>query len=185
MTAEAFRGGGTSLRRHILFLGILALLSACALGQSTPRFDAFGGYSYLHSDPGSGLSRANASGWGASLNWNFNHRLGLKADLSGSYCCGGQREHNFLFGPQVSFRGGRTNFFVHGLGGVSHGNPSGVSGNVAAWALGGGLDWKFTPHSRLALRLVQADYLGTQYASATQNTFRLTTGLVFSFGGKK
>ena len=71
------------------------------------------------------------------------------------------------------------------LGGVSHGNPSGVSGNVAAWALGGGLDWKFTPHSRLALRLVQADYLGTQYASATQNTFRLTTGLVFSFGGKK
>lgn len=169
----------------MLFLGTVVLLSACALGQATPRFDAFGGYSYLRSDPGSGLSSANASGWAATLNWNWNHWLGLKADVSGTYCCSGQREHNFLFGPQVNFRGGRANFFTHGLGGVSHGNPLGVNQNVAAWAFGGGVDWKWSRDSRLSLRLAQADYLRTQYAGTAQNTFRYSTGLVFSFGGNK
>jgi hypothetical protein len=95
------------------------------------------------------------------------------------------KEHNFLFGPQVNFRGGRANFFTHGLGGVSHGNPLGVNQNVAAWAFGGGVDWKWSRDSRLSLRLAQADYLRTQYAGTAQNTFRYSTGLVFSFGGNK
>jgi hypothetical protein len=185
MAAEAFSGGGTSLRRHILFLGIVALLSTCVLGQSTPRFDVFGGYSYLRSDPGPGFGKANANGWGSSLNWNFNRWLGVKADMSGTYCCVGQREHNFLFGPQIGFRGQRANYFFHGLGGVSHGNPGGVSSNVAAWAFGGGMDWKLASHPRLSLRLIQGDFLRTQYASVAQSTFRYSTGLVFSFGGTK
>ena len=173
------------MRKRILYIGIFALLSSYALGQSTPRFEAFGGYSYLRSNPGNGISSANASGWGTALNWNWNPWLGLKADVGGDYCCNGQREHNFLFGPQVTFRGNHANFFIHGLGGVSHGNDTGFSDTVAAFAFGGGMDWKFHHDSGLALRVVQADYLGTNYGNQVQHNFRYSTGLVFSFGGKK
>jgi len=171
------------LRKHILVCAVIALLSASTLGQSTLRFDAFGGYSYLHSDPGSGLRSADASGWATSLNWNWNRWLGLKSDFSGSYCCTGQRENNLLFGPQVTFRREHANFFVHGLGGVSHGNPGGVSDNVAAYAFGGGVDWRFT-QSGFGLRLGQLDYLATRYGGITRNNVRYSTGFVFNFGGK-
>ena len=172
------------MRKHILHLTILALLCSFAVGQSAPRVDVFGGYSYLRSAPGSGISGANGNGWDASLNWNWKSMIGLKADVSGSYCCNGQREHNFLFGPQLTFRGDRANFFVHGLGGVSHGTASGFSDNAVAWAFGGGVDWKVRHFHGLALRLAQVDYLGTKYGGATQHNFRYSTGLVFSFGGK-
>lgn len=171
-------------KRTLYFCGIVALLSSCALGQSTPRFDVFGGYSYLRSS-GSTITSANGNGWGASLNWNWKRWLGLKADIGADYCCNGERENNFLFGPQVTFRRNRVNFFVHGLGGLSYGNPAGAYTSVAAFAFGGGVDWKL-PHSpRLALRLVQADYIGTNYGNLMQHNFRFSTGLVFSFGGKK
>lgn len=170
--------------KRILCIAVFALLSSGALGQSTPRFDFFGGYSYLRSN-GSSITSADASGWGTSLNWNWKRWLGLKADIGGDYCCNGEREHNFLFGPQVTFRGSHAQFFVHGLGGVSHGNPAGVSESVAAFAVGGGVDWKFHRNSHLALRLAQADYLGTNYANLMQHNFRYSTGIVFSFAGSK
>ena len=183
-TAASIRGGGISLRKRTLYTAVFALLSSCAVGQSTPRFDVFGGYSYLRSS-GASITSANASGWGTSLNWNWKHWLGLKADIGGDYCCSGEREYNFLFGPQITFRRSHANFFVHGLGGVSHGNPAGVSESVAAFAFGGGLDWKIRNDSGLALRLVQADYLGTNYGNLMQHNFRYSTGIVFGFGGKK
>ena len=172
------------MRRYAWIL-IVVVLTASALGQSAQRFDLFGGYSYLHSDPGNGIASANASGWAASLNWNWNHWLGLKADLSGHYCCDSQNEHNFLFGPQLTFHSRGAKFFVHGLGGVSRGSANGFSDSVTAWAFGGGVDWALPGHSGLALRLGQIDYLGTNYGDQTQNNFRYSTGLVLSFGGNK
>lgn len=172
------------MRKRILYLGIVALLSSCAWGQSTPRFDVFGGYSYLRSD-GSTITSADGNGWIGSLNWNWKPWLGLKADIGADYCCNGERENNFLFGPQVSFRRSRMNFFVHGLGGFSYGNPVGTYYSVAAFAIGGGVDWKLHRDSRLALRLIQVDYLGTHYGNLMQHNFRYSTGIVIGFGGKK
>ena len=171
--------------KRILYMAVFALLSSCALGQSTPRFDVFGGYSYLRSN-GSSITSANGNGWGTALNWNWKSWLGLKADIGADYCCNGESENNFLFGPQVSFRRSRANFFVHGLGGFSYGNPAGAGYySVAAFAVGGGMDWKLHHDSRLALRLIQVDYLGTNYGNLMQHNFRYSTGIVFGFGGTK
>jgi opacity protein-like surface antigen len=56
-----------------------------------------------------------------------------------------------------------------------------------ALAAGGGLDLRL--HHHLAVRVVQAEYLMTRFddlstgSTATQNDIRLSTGLVFRFGG--
>nr|HEV7955177.1 hypothetical protein [Candidatus Acidoferrales bacterium] len=48
---------------------------------------------------------------------------------------------------------------------------------------GGGVDWKI--NHGFSVRLAQAEYLHTQFANAVNNSqsnFRLSTGVVFSFG---
>lgn len=169
------------MRRNMLCLGILLLVPSCALAQSTPRFEVFGGYSYLRANPG-GLKGAHASGWEASLNWNWKNWLGVKADFDGHYCCDGQNEHNFLFGPQVTIRRNRADVFFHAMGGVSRGRATGFSETPAAWDFGGGLDLKLKRYPRLAFRLIQADYLGTHYTAKAQHHFRYSGGIVFHFG---
>lgn len=167
-------------------LVVTALLLLCSLGswaQNDPQFDLFGGYSYLHSGPGMGLSSADANGWEASATYNWNRWLALKADIDGHYCCD-QTMHNFLFGPQINLlHGKKVQPFVHGLVGVSHGTSTGgFSDNVFAYAVGGGFDYKWT--DRISIRIVQADYLGTRYGGETQHNLRLSAGIVFHFGSK-
>ena len=181
------------MRNPILWLLFAALFASPAWTQtkagsassSVPRFELYGGYSYLRSNPGGNFNGAHSSGWDTSLNYNWNRWLGLKADVSGQYCCDGQTEHNFLFGPQLSWRRQRVNIFAHGLGGFSHGTDTNFSDTVAAWDVGGGLEWKFKRWPRIAFRPIQADYLGTHYADMYQHNFRYSGGFVFSFGGTK
>ena len=52
-----------------------------------------------------------------------------------------------------------------------------VSENAFAMALGGGLDYNATSH--IGIRLVQAEYLMTRFASETQNNARISAGVVF------
>lgn len=165
-------------------LRVAALIVFCAVGswaQDTSKVDFFGGYSFVHSDPGFGLLSGDANGWEGSLSYNWNNWLALKGDFDGHYCCG-QTMHNFLFGPQITLGHGKVSPFVHGLVGASHGTSPGFSDTVLGFAIGGGLDVKWT--ERISVRLVQADYLGTRYADATQNNFRLSAGIVFHFGKK-
>jgi hypothetical protein len=156
---------------------LLGSLAALAQDKETPKAELFGGYSYLRVNP----TATNASGWEASLNYNINHWFGVKADFDGHYCCDGQHLHDFMFGPQFSYRRSKTTFFVHGLGGVGHGNPSGFSGTAAVWAAGGGVDWNVK--RRLAWRIVQADYFSTHFGGVFQHDFRASSGLVWRIGG--
>ena len=166
--------------RKGICIAVFALLSSSLVAQTTPKFDVFGGYSYVRSDPGFSLPAGNASGWEGALTYNWNNWLALKADFDGHYCCD-QTMHNFLFGPQINLGHGKLKPYLHGLVGGSHGTSTGgFSDTVLGFALGGGLDVKWT--DRISVRIVQADYLGTRYADATQNNFRLSAGLVFHFG---
>jgi hypothetical protein len=48
---------------------------------------------------------------------------------------------------------------------------------------GAGVDWKVSP--RIAIRLLQADYLHSEFLNGggnRQENIRLSTGVVFSFG---
>jgi hypothetical protein len=83
------------------------------------------------------------------------------------------------FGPRVSFSVGKFRPFAHGLVGVSRTSGS-LNGSDTSLAdtLGGGIDYHLVP---LIAWRVQADEMQTRFFSATQNNFRLSTGIVFHF----
>jgi opacity protein-like surface antigen len=176
----------SAMRKMLVVAGLLALWPCAAIAQDTPKVEVYGGYSYLRANPQSGFVGSNASGWNASAAWNWNKRLGLRADVSGHYCCTnqGQRTHDFLFGPQLNFRRKSANIFFHGLMGISHGNApaASFSDTVLAWAGGGGVDIHWT--ERVSVRIAQVDYFGTHYAGVMQHHFRYSIGVVYKFGGK-
>jgi hypothetical protein len=109
--------------------------------------------------------------------------------------------YTYLFGPRLSFRGhDRITPFAQALFGGMHASEvtlsSGCSGagctplpveNSFAMTIGGGLDVKV--HHHLAIRIIQAEYLMTRFenlttgTAATQNDMRLSSGIVFRFGG--
>ena len=168
------------MKKACLFALLLAIGAMPVFAQDN-KVDIFGGYSLVHSDPGA-LASGNASGWEASLGYNWNHWLTLKGDVDGHYCCD-QSMHNFLFGPQINFGSGKVKPYVHGLVGASHGTSTGgFSDTVLGFALGGGLDIKWT--DRFSVRIAQVDYLGTRYGDFTQNNLRFSAGLVIHFGKK-
>lgn len=107
--------------------------------------------------------------------------------------------HNFLFGPQFSYPGGKIRPFVHFLVGGQHSDvtrsesivgSSGLGSGISslpnsftsgstefAMALGGGVDYSIKHN--LAWRLA-SDYLTNQ--GTGQNHVRVSTGLVWRFG---
>jgi outer membrane protein OmpA-like peptidoglycan-associated protein/opacity protein-like surface antigen len=107
---------------------------------------------------------------------------------------------SYLFGPRLSFRNhSRFTPFAQALFGGVHANKVSLSKctfsctllpdeNAFAMTAGGGLDIKVQRH--LAIRLIQAEYLMTRfqdYSSGTtssQNDMRLSSGIVFRFGGE-
>jgi opacity protein-like surface antigen len=92
--------------------------------------------------------------------------------------------YNFLFGPTFSYNKlERVKPFAHTLFGVSHASAGflgfGGSDNAFAMALGGGVDAGV--HKNVAVRLVQADYFLTRFGSQSQNSARISTGLMLRF----
>jgi outer membrane protein OmpA-like peptidoglycan-associated protein len=109
-----------------------------------------------------------------------------------------------MFGPRLSFRDhGRFTPFLQVLGGVAHADDVTLDGctapiyactpllaqTVFTMTAGGGLDYRL--NHRFALRLFQAEYLLTRFQNPTsatgadgwQSNMRLSTGIVFRFGG--
>jgi opacity protein-like surface antigen len=110
------------------------------------------------------------------------------------------KAYTYLVGPRFSFRNHtRVTPFVQALFGGMHASEvllSNCSGsgctplpkeNKFAMTAGGGLDIGVSRH--VAIRLVQAEYLMTSFknlgtgADARQNDMRLSSGIVFRFGG--
>jgi len=113
------------------------------------------------------------------------------ADASGTV-------YTFMAGPRISFRHRVTPFAQALFGGVhaSDVTLSNCTGalctplpteNAFAMTAGGGIDLRLQRH--LAIRIVQGEYLMTRFADLstgnrdTQNDIRLSSGLVFGFGG--
>jgi hypothetical protein len=107
---------------------------------------------------------------------------------------------SYLAGPRLSFRNhSRLTPFAQVLFGDLHASDITLSGctgsctflpaeNTFAMTAGGGLDLRVRRH--LAIRIIQAEYLMTNFenrntgSSATQNDMRLSSGIVFRFGGR-
>jgi opacity protein-like surface antigen len=183
--------------KFVFSLLIIFSAAASALAQEPSKIEVFGGYSYLRTDSNLVLGQ-DSHGWNASINYNLNEVLGVKADFSGHYTDrtfanvfvpGSTNveasDFTFLFGPQFSYRKNRKVVpFAHVLLGGFRRKISvqslGSSADTAfGAAFGGGLDIKLT--DGLAFRLVQADYLLSRFSGFTQNNLRVGTGLVVRF----
>jgi hypothetical protein len=176
------------MRRIFITLSVVALCALPVLAQDSNKVEIFGGYQYTRINPGSGISGVNVNGWNASVTGNVNSWFGITGDISAgykSYSGASANMYNFMFGPTISYnKAEHFKPFVHALFGVSRLGASldglgGGSESAFATALGGGVDAGITRH--VAIRLVQADYFMTRFASESQNNVRISTGLVFRF----
>lgn len=165
----------------------LALLVAPASAQEheVPKFELFGGYSYLHSQ-GESLN-----GWKVVAVGNVNHWFGIAADFDGYYRSAStahgsekESEHSFTFGPHFTLRKKRLVPFAYALFGVARESASlGATSESAtgfATELGGGLDYEVNEH--LAVRLLDASASITRIEDHTRTKPKLSFGLVFHFG---
>ena len=166
---------------------------------------------------------ANANGIVLSAAYNLNRVLGLVGEY-GFYHAGSFSNitllpgesvtanfHTYLFGPKFSLHRGPISPFaqvlIGGIGGsvTAHGNASGTftrpGGNAFALGIGGGFDWKLTPH--LSLRPAQFEYLMSRFpnsqtfaggptnnrfgdqlgagSTGTQKNLRYSAGVVYNF----
>jgi opacity protein-like surface antigen len=216
----------------MIFLAIgLFLFSISSFAQEViyPKVEAFGGFSMSSIpgvttfDPTTGaqtVSRKSLMGWQASANYNLTHHLGIVGDFGGQYgsVAGAtvlgvtipgysMNTYQFLFGPQVVFRGSRVTPFAHAMfGGIREGIGSttvtvagvsvttpGVSSTGLGMGIGGGLDINIS--DRLALRVPQFDWTprhipGTTVLGVTvpgtwaTGQIRFGIGVVIKAGGK-
>jgi opacity protein-like surface antigen len=194
-----------SLVRYFGLIGALAALTGILPGSaraqqasgSVPQFEASAGYSYIRANSANGNGGFNLNGGSASLSYNFTDRYAAVAEFGAGQFSGlpsgiDSTMYTYLFGPRVSFRkSSRVAPFAQALlgGGRLTASASGVNAgeNSFAMALGGGVDVRL--NSRVAVRLIQADYLLTRFASAsgasaTQNNLRVSAGIVFRFGSR-
>ena len=163
-------------------LGMIALFlfTTAAQAQVPTAGNVFFGYSYLDAGaPGGGGGRQNLNGWAASFEGKVLPWVGMVGDFSGHYGGAALREHNYLFGPRISFSVGKFRPFAQAMFGAGHvtAPPLGSSTSFAT-ALGGGLDYRLL---RLLAWRMQFDYVHTRFFGGKQNDARVSTGLVLRF----
>jgi outer membrane protein OmpA-like peptidoglycan-associated protein len=183
--------------------GILAV----AQEQSAPKWELFGGYSFLYpgadvhgtlpsgSIPLSSHLDWNLRGAGASATYDFTRHFGITLDASDHWGISQNRlDHadfsNLSLGPKFTFRRNHFSPFLEVLVGDQRLYPEAFHHiDKLGVMAGGGLDVNLSRH--FAWRLIRADYVDSSYRygpSATTPTTvlhgaRLQTGLVFMFGG--
>ncbi|HKS73127.1 MAG TPA: hypothetical protein VJQ82_08015 [Terriglobales bacterium] len=180
---------GFSYRAAFLFalLFVMFLFSAdLAEAQQVPRWEVFTGYSYMRFDSQSiGFAKdSNLNGGTLSGLWNITRNFGLTADTSANF--GHEiKLYHFMIGPQYSFRLKNSTVFVHGLFGKVRDQVSADGGKTSIGKVfggGAGYDWHYS--DRFDIRVVEVDYLNGQTYGTTQKNVRVSTGIVFRFGGK-
>ena len=135
-----------------------------------------------------------AQGFGTNLTWNFTRNLGIEGNYGGDWNRYASNSVGSV-GPKLTYRGEGVDFFVHTLLGFDRFSSRNLaSTNGIAAVLGGGMDLKIW--KPISLRLFEADYqlqrmnFSTNVPPSdpglrrqTYDGVRLTTGLVFNFGG--
>jgi outer membrane protein OmpA-like peptidoglycan-associated protein len=171
-----------------------------------PKVELFLGYQWLN--PGGNIPDQTpppagpfafklpsiSQGFGTNLSYNFTKNLSLEGNYGGDW----NRNASISavgIGPKYTWRGDGVNFFAHTLIGFQRLSSRGIdSNNGIAAVLGGGMDLKIW--KPVSLRLFEADYQlarmnfshevppsDSALRRQTYNGVRLTTGLVFNFGG--
>jgi hypothetical protein len=168
------------MRKIWSFCVILVCLPLIAAAQDYPKAEIFTGYSYLR---GTDLN-ANFNGFDVSGSIPINRWFGVTADFSAYVNSWSPNIYSVLFGPKFTHRGqGRLDpYFQVLLGAVGFGGITWEPNPVFAYGAGAGLDLKL--HKRVAARLVDFTYLQLRQQFANSSNGRLSSGLVWRFGGE-
>jgi hypothetical protein len=169
------------------------------------RYEVFGGGGYLRFRSGPNTQNNNEITWATSGTYYLNPKVGIVADVRGSY--GNAKVGNTIFNianpliTEYTFMGGPSYRFyakqkmaasVHVLGGYTLGNFDGgtkavpatavglwPTSNRAAFSAGVNLDYNLYPN--LAFRLTPT-YVGTTFGGTIQNNLGVNAGIVYRFG---
>src|ERR1700722_12035696 len=192
----------------LLIILAVSLISFPAFAQSdsSPKWDLFVGYQWLHpggtvpapfgdfNNPGVFKVPDMAAGFGSSFTYNFDPHWGAEIDLGHNWG-NSNYETTGSIGPRFIWRTDSANYFIHTMISLNRLSVSGLNAqNGVGAVLGGGMDLPLKKW--LAFRLFEADYVWAKhdYSSFVSNDFpglvrpsfsgvRLRTGLVFNFGG--
>src|ERR1700737_3402197 len=193
----------------LAFLFVFANIAA-AQDQPAPKWEFYGGYSFLYPNsdvhgqlpnalfPLSSRMESNPRGAGADLTYNFNRWFGLTLDFSTHWGSGKSTVArriddaaftNLSLGPKITFRHEHVSPFVEVLVGDHRLMPDAFHDiDKLGVMFGGGLDLKL--NRRVALRLFRVDYVYSSYRYGPPNVpatdvtgVRLQAGLNFMFGG--
>ena len=163
----------------VLALDCLTLFSIPMSAQLLPRGNVYGGVSYGQLTDV--INKQSYRGWEASAEdlpfARFSH-LGFVLDGSGYYRSG-VKQYVGLFGPRLSTNFGKWRPFIHAMAGIRHINSNGFVYNPIAIDIGGGVDYKLW-FKNFSWRL-QGDYIHGHYASAYQDDYHASTGIVWRF----
>ncbi|HXZ41894.1 MAG TPA: hypothetical protein VEG68_14215 [Terriglobales bacterium] len=185
MTSE-FRGRGRFLFTSFLFS--LLLTSASMRAQQVPRFDVFGGFSYMRFNALTiGYPNdTNLYGWNLQGTGHIKWRLGVAIDLSGDY--GSQiSTYHFMLGPQYTLRRDKSNIYFHGLFGKAQNTVSIVQPTRSGFesvgrSFGGGFGYDYHWSDRISIRIFQVDAFHSTTFRKGQNDGRVSAGVVYHFG---
>lgn len=176
--------------------------------QQFPRWELYGGVPYTHVDLGPEAAifqPKDENHFGMEISGSFNPRRYLRIILCDfSVQIGGTkitlppekadvRTSQVLFGPEFVRRSGKTAAFAHTLIGVTNARlvstiggvditPDLVNRTSLAFGLGGGLD--FQVWRKFAVRAVQADYIPTRISGSWESHYRLSAGVVWTWGNR-
>ncbi len=189
------------VRWFVQVAGIALFFAGAARAQqptaTTPQFEVSGAYSYIRANAANSGGGFNLNGGSGSFVYNASDNFSVVGDFGGYRFSGlpsglSSTMYTYLLGPQYSFhKVSHFTPFAHVLLGAGRLNASagGINAgeNGFAMAIGGGID--VPCGRRLAIRIVQAEYLLTRFdsvssASSTQNDVRISAGLVFRFGSR-
>jgi opacity protein-like surface antigen len=184
------------MRKLFLVALISLVLPVLAQAQEAPRFEIFGGYSYLRTDADFNTDQ-DLNGFNAGFTANLASWVGIAFDISSHYgntnLIGGSADFNTFMiasGPRFYLRRfERVTPFAHALIGGNRTaidvrsigiNAPNIADTSFAFIVGGGVDLNVT--DKLAVRLFQTDFVLTRFADINQNNFRTSTGLVLKLG---
>jgi OmpA family/Outer membrane protein beta-barrel domain len=214
MSSQSKSHPGRVLEMLPALVAVLCMCATLAVAQDqpAPKWELYGGYSFLY--PGANIHgelpgalfplssrlESNPRGVGLSATYNFNRWLGLTLDASTHWGSGESTLFrrlddaafsNLSLGPKVTFRRKHFAPFLEALVGDHRLMPDAFHDiDKLGVMLGGGLDLNLSRH--FALRLFRADYVHSKYrygaAAVTPYTeldgLRLQVGLTFMFGGE-
>lgn len=199
------------MKKFLVGLVLLCLLSIPAIAQDVPKFEVFGAYSLLH-DGGNddlGTSSMTMNGFAAAFEANVHRNIGIVGEFSFYQKTESWTEQDytgdcrwrhmpFLFGPRFNYRKDKFRVFGHYLLGAVKSSYLDKGDDGTVWedwsdtnfgqAIGGGMD--IVLNKTISIRPAQVDWLsvkisdsGEGYSIDTWNhSFRYSAGVVFTFG---